>query len=103
METLYLFHVSAKSQVYSHVSSTLYGVTTIRAFRAEDKFENKFYEAQDIHSAAWRLCLATGRWMDVFSELMCVVYIGLVSITLVEVSTGKDEILYYKRKSFVSY
>ena len=43
---------AARSPVFSHLSSSLHGLWTIRAFRAEQRFQNVFDAHQDLHSGA---------------------------------------------------
>ena len=39
-----------RSPIFSHLSNTLEGLTTVRAFNMQEKFENKFHQMQDLHS-----------------------------------------------------
>uniref|UniRef100_A0A8C8IEV7 Cystic fibrosis transmembrane conductance regulator n=1 Tax=Oncorhynchus tshawytscha TaxID=74940 RepID=A0A8C8IEV7_ONCTS len=41
---------TTRSPVFSHLSSSLQGLWTIRAFRAEERFQNTFDTYQDLHS-----------------------------------------------------
>uniref|UniRef100_A0A8C5FVQ8 Cystic fibrosis transmembrane conductance regulator n=1 Tax=Gadus morhua TaxID=8049 RepID=A0A8C5FVQ8_GADMO len=41
---------TTRSPVFSHLSSSLHGLWTIRAFRAEQRFQNVFDAHQDLHS-----------------------------------------------------
>uniref|UniRef100_A0A674EM84 Multidrug resistance-associated protein 4 n=1 Tax=Salmo trutta TaxID=8032 RepID=A0A674EM84_SALTR len=49
---------TTRSPVFSHLSSSLQGLWTIRAFRAEERFQNTFDAHQDLHSESWFLFLA---------------------------------------------
>lgn len=42
--------LEARSPVFSHLSSTLHGLSTIRAFKVQQRFQQMFDEYQDIHS-----------------------------------------------------
>ena len=42
-----------KSPVFSTLSSSLNGVTSIRAFKAEEMMTNEFDHHQDVHSSAF--------------------------------------------------
>ena len=39
-----------RSPIFSHLSNTLEGLTTVRAFNMQENFENKFHQMQDLHS-----------------------------------------------------
>uniref|UniRef100_A0A8C8DRS1 ATP binding cassette subfamily C member 4 (PEL blood group) n=1 Tax=Oryzias sinensis TaxID=183150 RepID=A0A8C8DRS1_9TELE len=41
---------TTRSPVFSHLSSTLQGLSTIRAFRVQERFQQMFDEYQDLHS-----------------------------------------------------
>ena len=68
-----------RSPVFGHLSATLQGLPTIRAFAAGEVLTKEFDQHQDLHSSAWFLFIGTSRafgfWLDVF----CVVYIILVT------------------------
>jgi len=72
---------SARSPVFAHLSATLQGLPTIRAFGAGDILTREFDNHQDLHSSAWYIFIASSRafgfWLDVF----CVVYIVLVTLS----------------------
>ncbi|ODN02105.1 Multidrug resistance-associated protein 4 [Orchesella cincta] len=73
--------LEARSPVFSHLSTSLYGLTTIRAMRVEQQFEKQFDAHQDLHSASWYLFLATARWLGIFVDWCSVLYIGTVSFS----------------------
>ncbi|KAL0104939.1 hypothetical protein PUN28_016527 [Cardiocondyla obscurior] len=70
-----------RSPVFAHLSATLQGLPTIRAFGAEAILTKEFDNHQDLHSSAWYIFIASSRafgfWLDVF----CVVYIMLVTLS----------------------
>ncbi|KYN30072.1 hypothetical protein ALC57_00470, partial [Trachymyrmex cornetzi] len=70
-----------RSLVFPHLSATLQGLSTIRAFGAEAILTKEFDNYQDIYSSAWYIFISTSRafgfWLDVF----CVLYITLVTLS----------------------
>lgn len=48
---IYIF--SAKSPVFTHILSTLYGLPTIRAARTEEMLQNEFDSHQDLNTGTW--------------------------------------------------
>lgn len=65
-----------KSPIFSQLSSSLNGLTSIRAFKAQDMMVNEFDYQQDIHSSAWFAYLATTRWFGVYLDWIVVGYLS---------------------------
>ncbi|XP_071016016.1 ATP-binding cassette sub-family C member 4-like [Oncorhynchus clarkii lewisi] len=70
---------TTRSPVFSHLSSSLQGLWTIRAFRAEGRFQNTFDAYQDLHSESWFLFLVTSRWFAVRLDGMCAVFVTITA------------------------
>ncbi|CAG9768357.1 unnamed protein product [Ceutorhynchus assimilis] len=73
----------AKSPVFSHISSTLNGLTTIRASQAEIALIGEFDDHQNIHTSAWFftiMCVVSfGLWLDIICVIFtCIVTFGFV-------------------------
>jgi ATP-binding cassette subfamily C (CFTR/MRP) protein 4 len=70
----------ARSPVFSHLSTTLTGLTTIRAFRAQEMFERQFERNLDIHSSVWYLFLASSRWLGIVIDWISILFVSSVLI-----------------------
>lgn len=70
-----------RSQVFSHLSTTLAGLSTIRSFKVNQQFIDRFNVAQDEHSVAWFTFFTAGQWLGLTLDLVCLVFIFFV-ITL---------------------
>ncbi|XP_072393714.1 ATP-binding cassette sub-family C member 4-like isoform X5 [Diabrotica undecimpunctata] len=72
-----------KSPVFSHVNSSLNGMSTIRASKTEDILIKEFDEHQNVHTSAWYLTLvcisAFGLWMDI----ICIVFLTCVILSFI--------------------
>uniref|UniRef100_A0A8C3AJ63 Multidrug resistance-associated protein 4 n=1 Tax=Cyclopterus lumpus TaxID=8103 RepID=A0A8C3AJ63_CYCLU len=68
---------TTRSPVFSHLSSSLQGLWTIRALRAEDRLKKAFDAHQDLHSEAWFLFLMTSRWFALHLDSICAVLIAM--------------------------
>ncbi|KAK7154854.1 hypothetical protein R3I93_009716 [Phoxinus phoxinus] len=68
-----------RSPVFSHLSSSLQGLWTIRAFKAEERFQQSFDAHQDLHTEAWFLFLATSRWFAVRLDGMCSLFVTITA------------------------
>ncbi|XP_023251137.1 multidrug resistance-associated protein 4-like, partial [Seriola lalandi dorsalis] len=66
---------TTRSPVFSHLSSSLQGLWTIRAFRAEERLRKSFDAHQDLHSEAWFLFLMTSRWFALRLDSICSLFI----------------------------
>lgn len=73
----------ARSPVLSHLSTSLYGLTTIRSFGTQSNFIEKFDSLQDKHTSAYFLFLCSTRWFGIVLDDLCVVYIIALTILLV--------------------
>uniref|UniRef100_A0A4W2HQ67 Multidrug resistance-associated protein 4 n=1 Tax=Bos indicus x Bos taurus TaxID=30522 RepID=A0A4W2HQ67_BOBOX len=81
---------TTRSPVFSHLASSLRGLWTIRAYKAEQKFQELFDAYQDLHSEAWFLLLMTSRWLAVYLDVICAIFVTVVAfgaLILVETLT----------------
>ncbi|XP_072539979.1 ATP-binding cassette sub-family C member 4 isoform X2 [Salminus brasiliensis] len=70
---------TTRSPVFSHLSSSLQGLWTIRAFKAEERFQQTFDAHQDLHSEAWFLFLTTSRWFAVRLDGICSIFVTITA------------------------
>uniref|UniRef100_A0A674ELL6 Multidrug resistance-associated protein 4 n=1 Tax=Salmo trutta TaxID=8032 RepID=A0A674ELL6_SALTR len=70
---------TTRSPVFSHLSSSLQGLWTIRAFRAEERFQNTFDAHQDLHSESWFLFLVTSRWFALRLDGICAAFVTVTA------------------------
>ncbi|XP_070656012.1 ATP-binding cassette sub-family C member 4-like isoform X2 [Bos indicus] len=70
---------TTRSPVFSHLASSLRGLRTIRAYKAEKSFQELFDAYQDLHSEAWFLLLTTSRWLAVYLDVTCAIFVTLVA------------------------
>lgn len=70
-----------RSPVFSHISNSLYGLLTIRAFGAQQRFVKQFDAYQDGHTSAWFMYLACQRWFIIVLDWLCVFYVAGVTIS----------------------
>ncbi|XP_061290380.1 ATP-binding cassette sub-family C member 4-like [Bos javanicus] len=69
---------STQSPVFSHLASSLQGLWTIRAYKAEQRFQELFDSHQDLHSEAWFLLLTITRWFSLRLDIIYLIFICLV-------------------------
>lgn len=66
-----LLNIPARSPVFSHLTATISGLSTIRARDIQQELADEFDNLQDVHSGIWQLTMsasaALGLWLDVIS------------------------------------
>ncbi|KAG1681718.1 Multidrug resistance-associated protein 4 [Nymphon striatum] len=70
-----------KSPVFTHVSMTLDGLSTIRAYGALDRFRMQFHNLQDLNMASYYMYFSIQRWFCVYSEFIGSLMIFCITIT----------------------
>ncbi|CAK1599824.1 unnamed protein product [Parnassius mnemosyne] len=78
----------SRSPVFSHVSASMAGLTTIRASKAEEMLRIQFDEKQDVHTAAWYLTLTTNTAFSIWLGLISAVYVIVVAYTFLLLDDG---------------
>ncbi|XP_057563438.1 ATP-binding cassette sub-family C member 4-like [Hippopotamus amphibius kiboko] len=70
---------ATRSPVFSHFASSFQGLWTIRAYKAEQRFQELFNAHQDLHSEACFLLLTTSRWLAVRLDVLCAIFVTVVA------------------------
>lgn len=68
-----------RSPVFSHMTASLSGLTTLRVSNMEIKLIEEFDRHQDLHSSAWYLFLATNRAFGYWLDQLCLIFITAVT------------------------
>eukprot|EP00095_Tigriopus_kingsejongensis_P003130 snap_masked-scaffold438_size171652-processed-gene-0.1 protein:Tk03130 transcript:snap_masked-scaffold438_size171652-processed-gene-0.1-mRNA-1 annotation:"multidrug resistance-associated protein 4" len=80
----------AKSPIFSQLASSLGGLTSIRAYKAESILISEFDRIQDIHTSAWYSFLATTRWFGLWLDWLVVLYLGFCVGTFIFMGDGSS-------------
>ncbi|KAJ1555055.1 hypothetical protein HK096_009754 [Nowakowskiella sp. JEL0078] len=72
-----------RSPVYGNFPLTLEGLVTIRSYRAEERFLNKFINMQNENTRVWFMFISTGRWLGLRLDLLSTSFIIVVSFLAV--------------------
>jgi len=64
----------SRSPLYTHISSTLAGMTTIRSFDLQKKILTEFYACIDYQTEAWITFLTASRWFGQRLDLVAVFF-----------------------------
>ncbi|XP_078614435.1 ATP-binding cassette sub-family C member 4-like [Branchiostoma floridae x Branchiostoma japonicum] len=82
---------TTRSPMFSHLSATIQGLWTIRAFGAQESFQQEFDAHQDLHSEAWFLYLTCGKWMAIRVDVLVAFFVSAVAICSVPASNALDD------------
>ena len=63
--------------MFTHLSATLDGLTTIRSSNSVEKVTEEFFECQDHQSEAWHLFICTTRWFSLRLEALLLIFVTI--------------------------
>lgn len=78
---------TTRSPVFSHMSATLNGITTIRSAGAEQRLIQEFDKFQDIHTSTWSSYLASGVTLGFWLDFICVLYLTIVIVAFLVIDS----------------
>jgi len=85
-----------KSPAVSHMTASLHGLTTIRAFNMESQFEAKFCSLLNVHSSTCFFQLICAKWIGVTIQSLAFFYFVCVTLAFVlDTDAGKQIVKYY--------
>ena len=79
---------TGRSPILTHLSSTMMGLTTVRAHKCQSICQQVFDDSQNIHSSTWFMFLATTRWFGMWLDWMCAIYVACVTFACVSLRYG---------------
>ena len=79
----------ARSPLYSHISATLQGLTTIRACEREQASIAYFHAYQDEQTKGWLHYLNANRWFGMRIDLISSLFVTAVSFSAIPLAGGE--------------
>ncbi|XP_018565514.1 probable multidrug resistance-associated protein lethal(2)03659 [Anoplophora glabripennis] len=73
---------TTRSPIYTHLSASLQGLTTIRAFGAQNILKKEFDNYQNRNTSPCYMFIATNRTFGFWLDFHCVIYIALVTVSI---------------------
>ncbi|CAH1981029.1 unnamed protein product [Acanthoscelides obtectus] len=68
-----------RAPVFSYISSTLYGISTIRSSNAEEMVKREFDGLQDRHTSTWFLFLTSSEAFGFYLDVISTIFLSLVT------------------------
>ncbi|XP_063833055.1 ATP-binding cassette subfamily C member 4 [Ostrinia nubilalis] len=78
---------TTRSPVFSHMSATLNGISTIRSAGAQQRLIKEFDRFQDIHTSTWSSYLASGVTLGFWLDFICVLYLAIVIVAFLVIDS----------------
>ncbi|KAK5648315.1 hypothetical protein RI129_003207 [Pyrocoelia pectoralis] len=72
-----------RSPILTHLTASIYGISTIRAFSAQKLLIQEYDSLQDKHSSAWYLFISASRAFGFWIEMICNLFISGIILSLV--------------------
>lgn len=76
-----------KSPAFTHLAATMGGLSTIRAFNAQEVLITEFDSLQNLHTASWFMFITTSVAFGFVLDLMCLVFVFLVTFSFLLIET----------------
>ena len=73
------FISSARSPLYSHISTAIQGLSSIRAYHKEKGILNKFHCYQNEHTKAWYMKIVVSRWFGMRIDLIGSSFLAMIA------------------------
>ncbi|GJJ70301.1 ATP-binding cassette, subfamily C (CFTR/MRP), member 4 [Entomortierella parvispora] len=91
-----------RSPIYSQLSETLDGLTSVRAFGAGDRFMARFVDAQEANGRAFFAYLICARWLGFRLDALSALFLGVTAIACVAVRDSQEAALVGLALSYVT-
>ena len=80
---------TARSPLYSHFSTTLLGLTTVRACEMESVSLAYFHAYQDEQTRGWSVYLMAARWLAVRVDFIIGVFIAVLALSSIPLASSE--------------
>ncbi|XP_051158203.1 ATP-binding cassette sub-family C member 4-like [Leptopilina boulardi] len=80
-----------RSPVFTHLNATLNGLTTIRAFGAQEILKHEFDKFQDLHTSSWFMFIVTSSAFGYSLDVFTFIFVTVVTFTSLISSDSSTE------------
>lgn len=78
----------ARSPVFSHLSASLTGISTIRSCGLQQRLIREFDGLQDVHSAVWQLATSANTALGLWLDCVSVAFVTAVTFSFISLYGG---------------
>ncbi|XP_060851388.1 probable multidrug resistance-associated protein lethal(2)03659 [Rhopalosiphum padi] len=71
----------SRSPVLGYMNASLQGLSTIRAFEAEEVLSLEFDNHQDLHSSAWYIFISSTEALGFALDIICLIYMSILTFS----------------------
>ncbi|KAG0084494.1 hypothetical protein BGZ93_001203 [Podila epicladia] len=82
-----------RSPIYSQLSETLDGLTSVRAFGVGERFMGRFVDAQEANGRAFFTYLICARWLGFRLDALSALFLGITAVACVAVRDSQEAAL----------
>ncbi|EFA03945.1 probable multidrug resistance-associated protein lethal(2)03659 [Tribolium castaneum] len=69
-----------RSPIFAHLTESMKGLTTIRAYNTQGILEKEFDTYQDVHTSIYYMYLGGNRALAVYLDIVCVLYVFCITV-----------------------
>lgn len=80
---IYSVRIAARSPVFSHLSASLTGISTIRSCGLEQRLIGEFDALQNVHSGVWQLAQAANCALGLWLDCVSAAFVACVTFTFI--------------------
>ncbi|XP_034942268.1 probable multidrug resistance-associated protein lethal(2)03659 isoform X2 [Chelonus insularis] len=77
-----------RSPVFTHLNASINGLTTIRAYGAQQILKFEFDKFQDVHTSSWYMFIATSTAFGFSLDIFCFIFTTIVTFTFILLDFG---------------
>ncbi|CAG9809558.1 unnamed protein product [Chironomus riparius] len=77
-----------RSPAYVHLAATINGLSTVRAFGAQDILRREFDQHQDLHTRAWFLYINVAQAFGFTLDVLCMIFVSCVTLSFLIFETS---------------
>lgn len=74
------FVILDRSPIFGHLTESMKGLTTIRAYGAQQILEKEFDTYQDLHTSIFYMYLGSERAFAFWLDTLCVLYVSFITV-----------------------